>query len=342
MRSMRFVLAGAAAAILALGAGIGTAKAEPVKIRLSYVVPVANWAPILLEKKDLMTHLGKSYTFEAVHFRGTPPMITALAAGELEIADFAYSSFALAVENAGMKDLKVIADEFQDGVPGYYTDEFFVLNDSPIKKVEDLKGKIVATNAAGSGIDIAQRAMLVKHHLDLKRDVTFVEGAFPNMKALLFEHKVDMIPGVLPFSLDPGLREKAHPLFTQKEAVGRTQMIVWAAREGFIKAHRAALVDFMEDALKVERWYLDPKNHEAAVAIAAKVTKHPAKVFASWLFKKDGQKGDYYRDPNGKPDLEALAANIKLQHDLGFIKSTIDVPQHADLSIVEEAAKRLK
>ena len=66
--------------------------------------------------------------------------------------------------------------------------------------------------------------------------------------------------------MDPGLRQMARTLFTQKEAMGRTQMIVLAARDSFIKAHRAALVDFMEDALRVERWYLDPKNHDAAVA----------------------------------------------------------------------------
>ena len=98
------------------------AWAEPVKIRVAYVVPVANWPSILFEKPGLAKHMGKSYTFEAIHFQGTPPMITALANGEIEIGDFAFSSFALAVQNAGMDDLRVIADEFQDGVAGYYTD----------------------------------------------------------------------------------------------------------------------------------------------------------------------------------------------------------------------------
>ena len=40
---------------------------------MSWVAPLANWASILLEKKDLMKHLGKSYTLETIHFRGTPP-----------------------------------------------------------------------------------------------------------------------------------------------------------------------------------------------------------------------------------------------------------------------------
>jgi len=327
---------------IAVAAGIGSARAEPLKITASFVVPVANWAPLLLEKKELMTHLGKSYTFEAVSYRGTPPMISALATAELTIADLAFSSFPIAIENAELSDLRVIADEFQDGVPGYYTDEFFVLNESPIKTVEDLKGKVIATNAVGSGIDIAQRAMLVKHGLDLKRGVTIVEAAFPNMKAMLFEHKVDMIQGALPFSLDPDLRAKARVLFTQSEAVGRTQMIIWAAREGFISAHRAAMVDFMEDMLRVRRWFLDPKNHDGAVQIAVDLTKRPAESWSKWLFLKNGQAGDYFHDPDAKPDLAALQSNIDLQRDLGFLKSSIDVRKYADLTLIEEAEKRLK
>ena len=57
---------------------------------------------------------------------------------------------------------------------------------------------------------------------------------------------------------------------------------------------------------------------------------------------KNGQNGDYYRDPDMKPDLKALQANIDLQHELGLVKATIDVAKHAELGIIEEAAKRLK
>jgi len=42
------------------------------------------------------------------------------------------------------------------------------------------------------------------------------------------------------------------------------------------------------------------------------------------------------------PNLKALQANITLQRQLGFIKTDIDVSKYSDLSIVQEAAKRLK
>jgi sulfonate transport system substrate-binding protein len=332
MHAIRFAWAG----LLALGLA-GTAHADPLKIRGAWVAPVANWASIWLEKKDLAKHFGQSYVFESVHFAGTPPMITAIANNELEIGDLAYSTLPIAIENAGMDDIRVVADEFQDGAADHRDDDFEVLADGPIKKVEDLKGKVVATNAAGSGVDVAMRAMLRKHGLEANRDYTIVEAPFPAMRAMLAEKKVDLIPAVLPFALDPELRKIARPLFTVHDAMGVAQFIVWTARKPFIDAHRAALVDFMEDSMRIERWYLDPKNHDAVAEIAGRLTKLPPERFG-WLFTKQ----DYYRNPAMLPNLDALQKNVDMTKELGFVKASVDVKAHSDLSLVEEAAKRLQ
>ena len=334
MRLVKIALAG----VCALGI-IGAAAAqaaEPVKIRMSWVAPLANWASVIMEKKDLAQHLGKSYTLETVHYQGTPQMITAIANNELEVASLAYSSLALAIENAGL-DLRVIGDEFQDGVPGYYSGEFFVRKDSKIDKVEDMKGKVAGTNGAGSAVDIATRAMLKKHGLEDKRDYTMLEGPLPAMPAMLLEKKADLIPGVLPFSLNPKLRADGKVLFHQKDALGVTQMIVLAARKSFIDAHRAAMVDYMEDMLRIVHWYLDPKNHDEAAKIASKITKAPPERFG-WLFTHQ----DTYRDPNLMPNLEALQRNIDTTRELGFVKKKIEIQKYADLSLAKEALARLK
>jgi NitT/TauT family transport system substrate-binding protein len=332
MRSLKLALAGVCAITLA-----GAANAEPIKIRNSWVAPVTNWASILLEKKDLAKHMGQSYVMEPVRFAGTPPMITALANNELEISNLAYSTLGIAIENAGLSDLRIVADEFQDGVAGYYSQEYMVLKDSPIQKVEDLKGKVVATNAAGSAVDVAMKAMLHKHGLEPNRDYTVIEAPFPAMKAMLAEHKVDIIPAVVPFSYDPELRNMARDLFVQKDAIGITDMIVWTARKPFIDKNRAALVDFFEDTLVITRWYLDPKNHAEAMEIAGRVTKRPPQAF-DWLFTNR----DCYHDPDMLPNLAALQKNVDLTQELGFVKGKVDVKAYADLSMIQEAAKRLK
>ncbi len=314
----------------------GAAGADPIKIREGWVAP-GNWGSIWLQKKDLAKHFGQSYVMEPVHYVGTPPMITALAANEVEVTNLAYSTLGIAIGNAGLDDLRIIADEFQDGVPGYYSQEFMVLKDSPIQKVEDLKGKVVATNAAGSAVDVAMKAMLHKHGLEPNRDYTVVEAPFPAMKAMLAEHKVDLITAVLPFSYDPELQKIARDLFVQRDAIGVTDMIVWQARKPFIDKNRAAMVDFMEDSLRIVHWYLDPANHEAAKQILGDLVKRPPETF-DWAFTKK----DTYHDPNMIPNLDALQKNVDMTHDLGFSKASFDVKKYSDLSMVEEAAKRLK
>jgi sulfonate transport system substrate-binding protein len=293
---------------------------------------------LMLAKPDLAPHAGKSYIPELMHFEGTSTAMQALATGELDCAALAYSTFALGVVNAGMQDLRVIADGFQDGVPGYHTNAYMVRDDSPIRSVDDLKGKVVATNQRGSAVDMAVRAMLAKHNLQDGRDVTMIEVRFPDQKAMLKEKKVDLITAVSPFGFDPELRAFARPLFRQVDAIGRSQMIVRVAREGFLKKQHAAMVDFMEDYLRVLDYVLDPAHHAEAVALLAQVTKREPAFFDSWAFTKQ----DYFRDPKALPNLDALQANIDLQHKLGFLRTEIDVKKHADLSLAEEAAKRLE
>jgi sulfonate transport system substrate-binding protein len=326
-------------ALLGFGAAFGTgpAAADPLHIRGAWVAPLANWASVWLQKKDLAVHYGKSYVFEPARYAGTPPMITAIANNELEIGNLAFSTLPIAIGNAGLDDIRVISDDFQDGVKGYASNQFMVLNDGPIKKIEDLKGKVVATNAAGSGVDVALRAMLHKHGLEANRDYTVIEAPFPAMRAMLMEKKVDLIPAVLPFSLDPELKKNAHVLFDMADAIGVSQFVMWSARKPFIDAHRPALVDFLEDSLRITHWYLDPKNHDAAAEIASQITKQPADHFG-WLYTK----ADYYRDPNMVPDLDALQKNVDMTKDLGFVNASLNIKAHSDLSLIQEAAKRLK
>jgi NitT/TauT family transport system substrate-binding protein len=312
--------------------------ADPVKIRLAWAVVPAELSPILFAKPGIARHVGVTYTVEPIHFAAAPFMITALATGEVDIAPFSYSTIPNAVQNASLGDLRIIADEFQDGVEGYYTNQFMVRKDSAIRTVEDLKGKIVATNGAGSPVDIALRAMLRKHGLQEPRDLTMFEVQLPNMKAVLAEKKADLIMSVLPFSMDPGLIDMARTLFTQREAVGTTEMIAWGARAGFLAKNRAALVDFMEDVLRVTRWYIEPKNHDEAIQIIAQFTKRPPALFADWLFTKK----DYYRDPDGLPNLDVLQRNIATLRELGLAKADLDVKAYVDLSLVQEAARRIQ
>lgn len=323
--------------VVALLLTAGRSWAEPVPIRVAWTTVVTNLPSILLLKPGIARHSGVSYALVATHFGNTPLMLPALATDDIDIADLAYSSFAAGIEKAGMSDIRVIADEFQDGIDGYYSAEYMVRKDSPIEKIEDLKGKVLATSGIGGAMDVPMRVMLKKHGLDDKTDVTIVEIALPNHLAVLADHKVDLISSPLPFSQAPDLQKIGRTLFRQRDATGVTQMALWAARTGFIAKNRAALVDFLEDTIRVRRYFTDPANHDEIIKLVSEFTKLPPDHYSPWLFTKR----DYYRDPNDEPNLDALQRNIDELARRNLLPTQVDVKQYADLGPVQAAAARV-
>ncbi len=312
------------------------AQPAPVKIRFGWAITPAQLLPVIFANTGILKNHGRSYIAEPFYFKGSAPQITALAAGELDIAALAFSSFGLAIQNARMADIRAVGDLYQDGVAGYYSSTYVVRADSPIKTVEDLRGKTIASNGLGGAIDMAMRKMLRDHGLEDKRDYKVIEVEFPNMAAMLGEQKVDMAGMVAPFSLAEAKAGRVRTLFTIKDSMGVAQTTLMAARAPFIEKNRAALVDFFQDVQIGTRWLLNPANRPAALALVSQVTKQPEANFADWLFTHD----DYFHDPDARPNLAALQANLKVQKELGFLKLDIDVEKYADLSLVDEAARR--
>src|SRR5258708_17523027 len=131
-----------------------------------------------------------------------------------------------------------------------------------------------------------------------------MEAALPTMRAMLAEKKADLFPLVVPLSFDPELRRIAKPLFYNRDVMGLTQLLFWCARQSFIDKNRAAMVDFMEDTLRITYWFLDPANHAEVVAIASRLTKQPPERLGRALTHQD-----YYDLPGMRPDLGAPPRN---------------------------------
>jgi sulfonate transport system substrate-binding protein len=329
MRLLVFLL------VLLIGAG---AAAEPLKIRIAWNTVPAQLTPLLFEDKDLLDHYGASYVVEHYHVSGNAPMVTLLAAGTVDIAPLAPSSLGVAIQNAGLEDVRVISDLYQDGVGRAYSSEYLVRAASDIAAVEDLKGKVLAVNVIDGDTDIALRLMLRRHGLGDPALTKVVETPYPNMAAMLEGGQVDLVGLIAPFSYALKERGTARALFRMKDVLGPTEALFNVARAGFLERNRAPLQDFFEDYARALRWYLAPRNREAAIQRVAQFTHQPEAAWAPYLFTED----DYYRDPGLRPDLAALQKNLDTLREVGSLGIAIDIAKYSDLSFIEAASRRLK
>jgi NitT/TauT family transport system substrate-binding protein len=322
--------------VVLLGAGPALA-ADPVTIREGWVAITSVLLPLVFEKKEVMQHYGTSYVVAPQHFESSSAQLTALATGDLDISIGGPITLGNAVENARLDDIRVIGDGFQDGVQGYFSSRYLVREDSPIRTIDDLRGKVLVANGIGGTMDVVIRAAMGQHKMIDKRDYTLLEAEFAAMNSMLLEGKVDLISSIPPFAYDPRLDGKSRILFTMHDIIGPSQMVIMFARERFLEAHRAAMIDYFEDALRGVRWFLDPANRDAMLDIVARATKAPRERFAGFLYTQR----DYYHAPDLHPNAAAMQHDIDTLRGLGYVKSPLDVRHYLDLSYVEAAEKRL-
>jgi sulfonate transport system substrate-binding protein len=316
----------------------GVASADPLVIRVGWQGAPEKLMPMIEGRRDIAPHEGTSYIVNAMHFGASSAEITALATGDLNLATLGYSSYGLAIANAHMDDLRIVADVYQDGVPGYFSTQLMVLKDAGIKTIDDLRGRVLAANGPGSGGDMAIREMLRKHGMEEKKDYTLIAGPANNQFSMLAERKADLVTISVAQASDPQVENAATTLFRVRDALGTTQWSLYAMRKSFIDANRAQLADFFEDLLRVNRWMLDPANRSDVIKIFAAFTKEAPDSFATYLFTKH----DLYSDPDCNPNLAALQSNLTVMHDLGFLKTEVEVKSHADLSLIADAKNRIK
>lgn len=323
---------------LALIVACATASAaEPVEIRVGYGATPAVMLGLAFEKTDVMKHYGKSYVVKRMFFPASSQEIQAFAAKQLDVGFLAFASLALAVENA-KAGLTVWGGGLQECVPDTYTQTWAVQKSSAIKSVADLKGKRIAVPAFGTGTDGGLRVFLKSKQIDPEKDVTIVEVNWPNQDAMLREGKVDAAVYLANFWDAAMKRGDIRPLFTFCEATGFVQTLVQVVRTDFLKEHRAAMQDFVEDYVRATEWFQDPKNRPEALKMLAKFSKQPEKNFEGWAFSKHDEPQARWSMPN----MEALQKNIDQFHDLGMIPQPFRVADHSDLSMIREARKRIE
>ena len=338
MRRARWGVALGATVAMLLGTGV--VSADPVKIRADWNITPGQFAPLIPTvpqyAPDVYRHYGKSYVVEPLKMQGGGATLTALAVGETDLSTLSPQALVLGVVNAKL-DLRVIAQQISTEVPDYLQ-TYFWARSSEIKQVEDLKGKIIGVSVRGSNVDSAAHMVMAKHGFTEPRDYQILEIAFPSQLPALEAKKIDAAVLVPPFHLRAQKNPDLKPVFSVGDAFGPVETLLWMAKADFIAKNRAALVDFLEDNIRMRRWMFDPKTRADAIKQLADTTKIPAEAYSEWVYSH----GDYYYDPNAMVDVARLQRNVKDMKETNIVPAAIDVTPYVDLSLVKEAAARVK
>ena len=335
---IRLLTLPAVGAALALALNFGAVSAEPLNIRIAWATAPGHITPMIPNvPKEVYRHYGKTYTVEPKFIAGSGPSLTALAAGEIELGGLSPQSVVLGLAEAKV-ELRAIAQLLSSDIEGYGANGFWVRKDE-IQRIEDLRGKTLGVNARGSSIDAAVRTMMGRYKMEDGKDYQIVEIRFPAQFAALESERIDMAILLQPFNYAAEAKGIYKRLFTMGDALGPAETLSYVGRAEWVAKNRAALVDFLEDHMRMRQWLVDPKTRMEAVKVLAEVTKRPAATFERWAFTKEDTG---YRAPDLLIDPARFQKNVDDLKAAGVLPTTIKVAPYIDLSLAKEAGERLR
>ncbi len=210
MLSRRTLCAGLAA-IAGLGLGTSVARAEPVTIRLGYSLAAEEQTWLLMAKPDLAKNYGKAYTIDATRFNSSSQRAQAFAANAIDLASSAANGVLFAAAE-GIPST-IIASISRESLHRGFNTAFAALDSSPIKKIEDLKGKTIAVNGFSTAGELWMKSALERHGLS-EKDVTVVPVAFPAVAESLRSGRIDVGEMPQPFFAMAQKEMKLRTIFT--------------------------------------------------------------------------------------------------------------------------------
>src|SRR6185295_15028650 len=154
-------------------------KAEE-KLNFAYISPNAGSSSVLWIAKDAGIFKKHGLDVNVIYIEGTPKALMSLFAGELHVV--AGTGPAVASAKVRGADVSMIMG-FEVFLP------YYLVAQSNIKTVEELKGKIGANHTAATSADFAIRLGLKSIGLDPDKDVNLRVVGATNLRLIMMQQK---------------------------------------------------------------------------------------------------------------------------------------------------------
>lgn len=305
---------------------------ERVKMKVAY-------HPNMGGASAIKTGIEKGYfdkeglDIELVQFTAGPPEVAAMISGDIDVGYIGHGAHLLACQG----QVKLFALDCTS-----LADELLVSSASGVKKIEDLKGKTIATQLGTSGEVILNLALESKGLT--RADVNVVNMDMAGAVSAFISGKVDAAAIWSPYTntvrTEMG-EDKVIKLAGNKDFIDKFVFpSSWVVTEKYAKENKDVLVRFTKGLLQAMD-YRNKNVDESAKLVAKLIDVEEAKILATknegnWLTSKDvydgiksGQVEKWY----------------KAQQDLfitnGKLDKAVPVANYFDSSIVTEAYEAL-
>src|SRR6202166_5206974 len=314
----------AAGAAVAVFASVNSAVAQQI-IRVGWTIPAEESKYWMMRRPAEFPDLGKTYNIEWTQFQGTAPMTQALAAGALDCATQAPLSLANGVVGGNLKAYIVAQHVYEK--PGGFSVYWAVMDDSPIKKIADLKGKTIGISVIGGGTYGPFAMLLKKHGVDPAKDIKLVEGGFAVSEGALGPGRVDAVNMNQPFAARAEAKGGTRKLFAVSEAMPNIVHILEACRADFVDKNPELVKAYVRDITSGMKKAL--ANREETLKVVSEVLKAPIPVLDTYLLKDN----DFGRDPGAAPNFPAIQKMLDIYAETGMLPK-LDVAQFKHPTIV--------
>jgi NitT/TauT family transport system substrate-binding protein len=284
-------------------------------VRIGYFANL-NHAPAILglSDGDFQKYLGPSTTIKTYLFTAGPTEMTALLAGQLDMAYVGPSSAISPFISSNGTALKIVAGVSNGGAV------FVVRNGANITSVANFTGMTFAAPQLGNTQDVALRSFLLRNHYVVGTNVTVIDTSNANILTLMTQGKIDGAWVPEPTASELIYQANAHVFLDERSLWpgGNFSTAELVVSTSFLNAHPDVVKKIIEADVNDTIWI---NNHptQAATLIDNQIANLTSTTpINATVFNNASQYLTFTYDP-----LEAsVAQQAQNAYELGFLGTT--------------------
>ena len=224
-------------------------------------------------------------TVESTRFNNFAPILQAITAGSLVVGEIGVAPSIIGLTR-GIPLIAPFLSAFS--TPSHPVERIMVMQDSPIKTLDDLKGKKLAFLGPGTVPDMFLSA-LPKRTKIRKEDIDLVPMPAPNMPDALAQGLVDAIFAIPPADTAAEQKYKVRTVANATDLVPYTGLSTYVLRRDFAEANPEAAKKLLRANIRFDRWIDDnPADARSALAKNLGLPKELAAQSRIPLFSRNG------------------------------------------------------